>query len=150
MAVSQIPHISLRIQYDMGSCEFIGKEMGFENHLSRILIPAQCLGAGGGSGKERANTSRLNACTNLTYCLLGAPGTDAFSDCGHADLRFGYPADQPILDGFLDRQSIRRPNHEKHEFKTDASGIVFFHTAFLHNRSSNGHYGEYRSVNEIN
>jgi hypothetical protein len=162
MAVSLTHCITLQILYDMGACECDEEDVIFEDHPAGISIPI--LGTGGGLVTTRNYTSSPMASTNLTSYLVNVPGTDPTSDYGHADSWFGYAADEQVWDvlndhtwitliklndmiritvlNFLNQLNKRRPNHEKHEFKTDPFSIHFFHGAFLRTWLYKGHGGE--------
>jgi hypothetical protein len=74
------------------------EDASFDNHLAEILIPILYFGAAGGSGTTGDYTSSLKAGSDLTYHLVSIPGKNPASDYGHADLWFGYDADELVWD----------------------------------------------------
>jgi len=73
------------------------------------------LGAGGGSGSTGDYTISLTASSDLTTYLVSVPCTDPASDYGHADLWFGYDADELVWDvlrQWLIDHSVK--THQKH------------------------------------
>lgn len=93
MAVSLPTHISLQILDDLFVCGCNEEDVSFDDHLFEISVPILYLGAGGDSVTTGDYTSSLTASADLTTYLVSIPGKDPASDYGHADLWFGYDAD---------------------------------------------------------
>jgi hypothetical protein len=96
MAVSLPSHIALHISDGLYECGCDEEVVSFDYHLAEIWVPILYLGASGGSVTTGDHTSSQTAGTDLTYYLVSIPGKDPASDYGHADLLFGYEADELV------------------------------------------------------
>jgi hypothetical protein len=92
------PYMPLQMFYDMSACGCDEEDVSFDDHIAEISVPILYLGAGGGSGTSGDYTSSLTASSDITNYLVSIPSTDPASDYGHADLWFGYEADELVWD----------------------------------------------------
>ncbi len=98
MAVNLPPYIPLQIFDDLYACGCNEEDVTFDDYLAEISVPILSLSAGGGTGTAGDYTSSLTAGSDLTHYLVSIPGTDPAFDYGHADLWFGYDADELVWD----------------------------------------------------
>ena len=119
MAVSLPPYIPLQIFYDLNACGCHKEDVSFDDHLAEISVPILNIGAGGGSGITGDYTSSLTASSDLTNYLVSIPGSGPASDYGHADLWFGYDADELVWD-------VLRQWPVDHTTKTDNTILTRF------------------------
>ena len=98
MATELPPYLPLQVFYELYACGCDEEDVSFDDHLSEITVPILYIGAGGATGSVGDYTSSLTASNDITNHLVTIPGADPASDYGHADLWFGYDADELVWD----------------------------------------------------
>jgi hypothetical protein len=98
MAKNVPPYMPRQVFYEYRACFCDEEDVSFDDHIAEISVPVLYLGAGGGEGTRGDYTSNLTASADITNYTVSIPGKDPASDFGHADLWFGYDADELVWD----------------------------------------------------
>ena len=86
----------LQSVYDHIACACDEVDIGHDDHLAEISVPILYIGAAGGTGTVGDYSSSLTASVDITNYNVSIPGADPASDYGHADLWFGYEANELV------------------------------------------------------